>query len=153
MYKKQIKVAKTSGSVINLNKKKIKTCDSAKNSGGSRNKNESAERMEDKGKYLNHFHPDVPEQVQEFIKRISSDSKPNEDKLENLKHTSLPIPYDNTNCIDDDLPRTSSVQVIVTTDFTPNCLSNTDYDRLKEVGDILWIFSTLIFLGYKIHRI
>ena len=145
MYKKQIIPAKTSGSVIK-HKKKTKTCNSAKSTGSSKHKNESAEltmRVEDKGKYLVnsdiHFHPDVPEQVQEFIKRISSDSKPNEKKIENTEQDRLPRACDDTDWSEDVsscLSRKSSVQVIVTTEFTPNCLTNSDYDKLKEVKEV-----------------
>ena len=142
MYKKQIKSAKTSGSVIKL-KKNSKTGTSGK-SCDSKHKNESAEqtrRMEDKGKYFVnskiHFHPDVPEQVQEFIKRISSDSKQNEKKMENSEPPRLPSHVDDVDLEDDpsSLSRKPSVQVIVTTEFTPNYLSNSDYDKLKEVRD------------------
>ena len=100
--------------------------------------------MEEKAKYFVnsniHFHPDVPEQVQEFIKRISSDSKQNEKKVENSVPARLPSSGEDFSSADDsDIPgslsRKPSVQVIVTTEFTPNYLSNADYDKLKEVED------------------
>ena len=84
MYKKQIKPSKTSGSVIKL-KKNTKNSNSAKSGesvGGIKQKNESAETSKDKEK-LSHFHKDVPEHVQEFIKRISSvEPQPGENKMD-----------------------------------------------------------------------
>ena len=133
MYKKQIKPTKTSGSVIKL-KKNPKNSNSAKcaESVGIKQKNESTEASKDNEK-LSHFHKDVPEHVQEFIKRISSvEAPPGENQMENSVSPSLPTPWEATEDISCGLSGKSSVQVIVTTEFSPNCLTNSDYDKLKE---------------------
>lgn len=140
MYKKQIKPSKTSGSVIKL-KKNTKNSNSAKSGesvGGIKQKNESAETSKDKEK-LSHFHKDVPEHVQEFIKRISSvepqpEPEPGKYKMDKSVPPSPPTPWETTDDISCgfSLSRKSSVQVIVTTEFSPNYLSNSDYDKLKE---------------------
>ena len=130
MYKKQIIPAKTSGSVIKL-KNYSKNSSSGKN-GDSKHKNESAEiskRVEESEK-LSHFHRDVPEQVQEFIKRISLHSEPTENKME---RNVLSAPCESHDDICSGLVWSQSgVEVIVTTEFSPNNLSNSDYDKLKE---------------------
>ena len=133
MYKKQIKPTKTSGSVIKL-KKKTKDSNSAKSveSVGIKQKNESAETSRDNEK-LSHFHKDVPEHVQEFIKRISSvEAQPDGNKMEKSVSPSLPTPWEATDDISCGLSGKSSVQVIVTAEFSPNYLTNSDYDKLKE---------------------
>ena len=133
MYKKQIKPTKTSGSVIKL-KKKTKDSNSAKSveSVGIKQKNESAETSKDNEK-LSHFHKDVPEHVQEFIKRISSvEARPDGNKMENSVSPSLPTPWEATDDISCGLSGKSSVQVIVTAEFSPSYLTNSDYDKLKE---------------------
>ena len=135
MYKKQIKPTKTSGSVIKL-KKNTKKTNSAKSveSVGINQKNESAETSKDNEK-LSHFHRDVPEHVQEFIKRISSvEPPPGENKMEKSVSPSLPKPWEatGTDDISSGLSGKSTVQVIVTAEFSPNYLTNSDYDKLKE---------------------
>ena len=130
MYKKQIKPTKTSGSVIKL-KKNIKKPNSAKSaeSVGINQRNESAETSKDNEK-LSHFHKDVPEHVQEFIKRISSvEPQPDESKREKSVSPSQPTPWKAT---EDISCGESTVQVIVTTEYSPNYLTNSDYDKLKE---------------------
>ena len=111
---------------------------------------EKSEKVLEKTKVSNnhvnskiHFHQDVPEEVQAFIKRISSEpadinksphSDPNlldvKDKRQS-RRVSLPCTEDEEDLVD--LSRKSSIPVIVTADYSPNNLTNKDYDQLKQV--------------------
>ena len=153
MYRRQSRLESTS-SVIN-NIKKFKKVSSGAGKIGQKPKSsalktnagikkEKEKKSCDKAQTNKiHFHEDVPEEVQNFIKRISC-QEPREhqdqDSDSNLlniqderlsRRMSLPISEP-----DDDIypgSRKSSIPVIVTSDYAPNNLSNNDYDRLKQV--------------------
>ena len=111
------------------------------------NKSETKDRrkrlQESNGYTVNakiHLTEDVPEEVQQFIKSISSDPKPDEEKnlsdmklLGAKKRNTVKLPQNCSPPNSGQSSRRASVQVIVTTDFEPNKLSNVDYDRLKKV--------------------
>ena len=88
-----------------------------------------------------HFHQDVPEEVQNFIKRISSEPPTNplpqpdpnlldikDDRLS--RRMSLPVSGSDEELYP--VSRKASIPVIVTADYAPNNLSNNDYDKLKS---------------------
>ena len=92
-----------------------------------------------------HLNSDVPEEVQQFIKSISkatrtkseSSSDPkflgvNKTKVKRLPNLKSGETVQSS--------RKANVQVIITTDYEPNNLSNVDYDRLKQVRPMLLIF-------------
>ena len=150
MYKKQVNRVVRPTSVILGFKKTAgaspKTIVKSKKS----TTNEKSEKVVDKAKVSNnhvnskiHFHQDVPEEVQAFIKRISSEpadinkkphSDPNlldvKDKRQS-RRVSLPCTEDEEDLVE--LSRKSSIPVIVTADYSPNNLTNKDYDKLKQV--------------------
>ena len=150
MYKKQVNRVVRPTSVIVGFKKTAgagpKTIVKSKKS----TTNEKSEKVVDKAKVSNnhvnskiHFHQDVPEEVQAFIKRISSEpadinkkphSDPNlldvKDKRQS-RRVSLPCTEDEEDLVE--LSRKSSIPVIVTADYSPNNLTNNDYDKLKQV--------------------
>ena len=89
-----------------------------------------------------HLNNDVPDNVKDFIRSISKDcssvksntatdskllkvTKPNQKKLSQFKQSPQDLVKPS---------RKASVQVIITTDFAPDNLSNVDYDRLKKVS-------------------
>ena len=157
MYKKQVnRVVRPASVIVGFKKaggtgpksvaksKKIATNEKSKN---------VAEKTRVSSNHVNskiHFHQDVPEEVQAFIKRISSEpddinkshkSDPNlldvKDKRQS-RRVSLPCTESEEDLVD--LSRKSSIPVIVTADYAPNNLSNKDYDKLKQVrvGPVYW---------------
>lgn len=147
MYKKQVnKVVRPASVIVGFKKTAGVGPDSI-----SKNRKLPNEKPEkDKKKVLNsrvnskiHFHQDVPEEVQAFIKRISSEpddinkslkSDPNlldvKEKRQS-RRVSLPCTESEEDLMD--ISRKSSIPVIVTADYSPNNLSNKDYDKLKQV--------------------
>ena len=150
MYKKQVNKVVRPTSVIVGFKKTAGTGTKAVVKSKKLTTIEKSEKVVEKTKVSNnhvnskiHFHQDVPEEVQAFIKRISSEpadinksphSDPNlldvKDKRQS-RRVSLPCTEDEEDLVD--LSRKSSIPVIVTADYSPNNLTNKDYDKLKQV--------------------
>ena len=150
MYKKQVNKVVRPTSVIVGFKKTAGTGAKAVVKSKKFTTIEKSEKVVEKTKVSNnhvnskiHFHQDVPEEVQAFIKRISSEpadinksphSDPNlldvKDKRQS-RRVSLPCTEDEEDLVD--LSRKSSIPVIVTADYSPNNLTNKDYDKLKQV--------------------
>ena len=142
MYKKQVRNPKST-TVISSHKRKPKVSQNKKVLPNETKQSERHESMCPVNEKI-HFNNDVPEQVQDFIKKISTldceRSPPKSLVDENLlnvkdqrlsRRVSLP-------CSDSDdellsISRKPSVHVIVTADYSPNNLSNNDYDKLKQV--------------------
>ena len=85
-----------------------------------------------------HLNSDVPEEVQQFIKSISKEPKTKSESLSELnllgvKKTKVKRLPNSKSGETVQSSRRASVQVIITTDYEPNNLSNVDYDRLKQV--------------------
>ena len=173
MYRRQTRLESTS-SVIN-NIKKFKKVSSGAGKIGQKPKSsalktnagikkEKEKKSCDKAQTNKiHFHEDVPEEVQNFIKRIScqeprehqdQDCDPNLLNIQDerlSRRMSLPISEP-----DDDIypgSRKSSIPVIVTSDYAPNNLSNNDYDRLKQVKSKNYFTSKkfLLLKGHPLH--
>lgn len=142
MYKKQVnRVVRPASVIVGFKKKPIsagpKSVAKSKKATTSEKSDNVVQSSKSKvsSNHVNskiHFHQDVPEEVQAFIKRISSEpddinksqkSDPNLLDVKDKRHSrrvSLP-------CTE------SSIPVIVTADYAPNNLSNKDYDKLKQV--------------------
>jgi hypothetical protein len=95
-----------------------------------------------------HLNNDVPEEVQQFIKSISKEPKTKSESSSELNFLGLRktkvkrLP--NSKSVETvQSNRRASVQVIITTDYEPNNLSNVDYDRLKQVRQT--IFKNFVF--------
>ena len=92
-----------------------------------------------------HLNSEVPEEVQQFIKSISKEPKAKSEssselnllKVKKTKVKRLPNSKSGDNVL---FSRRASVQVIITTDYEPNNLSNVDYDRLKQVRQTKFSF-------------
>ena len=80
-----------------------------------------------------HLHQDVPEEVQQFIKKISVEPRPAAVpdllRVQTRKARKLP-----ENKLSAEEINSAEVTVIVTSEWEPNTLTNADYDRLKQVG-------------------
>ena len=103
-----------------------------------------------------HLNSDVPEEVQQFIKSISKEPKTNSENLSELnllgvkkrKVKRLPNSKSGETV---QSSRRASVQVIITTDYEPNNLSNVDYDRLKQVRQTT--FSFISFFVFQLENL
>ena len=80
-----------------------------------------------------HLHQDVPEEVQQFIKKISVEPRPAAVpdllRVQTRKARKLP-----ENKLSAEEINSAEVTVIVTSEWEPNTLTNNDYDRLKQVS-------------------
>ena len=151
MYKKQVnRVVRPASVIVGFKKKPIsagpKSVAKSKKTTTSEKSENVAEKSKVSSNHVNskiHFHQDVPEEVQAFIKRISSEpddinksqkSDPNLLDVKDKRHSrrvSLPCTESEEDLVD--ISRKSSIPVIVTADYAPNNLSNRDYDKLKQV--------------------
>ena len=147
MFKKQIKNPKSTSVISVTSKKKPKGSQTKKVLSKETNQIKTHERMCPVNEKI-HFNNDVPGEVQDFIKKIStleSDSLPSGDKSVNLlevkdqrlsRRVSLPCSDSEDELVS--VSRKPSIHVIVTADYSPNNLSNNDYDKLKQVAKF-WI--------------
>jgi hypothetical protein len=92
-----------------------------------------------------HLNSNVPEEVQQFIKSISKEPKTKSGISSELNLLGVRKPkvkgLPNSKSGDKSkFSRRASVQVIITTDYEPNNLSNVDYDRLKQVRETIFSF-------------
>ena len=91
-----------------------------------------------------HLNSEVPEEVQQFIKSISKEPKTKSESTSELnllqvKKTKVKRLPNSKSGDKVQSSRRASVQVIITTDYEPNNLSNVDYDRLKQVRQMILI--------------
>ena len=88
-----------------------------------------------------HLNSDVPENVQDFIRSISRTGLTDEKETSSKKMIEEKKRKGRRPCRRDSIPkeveneRKSSVEVIITSEYEPDKLSNREYDRLKKVKD------------------
>ena len=104
-----------------------------------------------------HLNSEVPEEVQQFIKRISKEPKTKSENTSELnllqvKKTKVKRLPNSKSGDRVQSSRRPSVKVIITTDYEPNNLSNVDYDRLKQVRQTIFTFN-FTFLFFSSIRI
>ena len=86
-----------------------------------------------------HLNSDVPENVQDFIRSISRTGLTDEKETSSKKMLEETKRKGRRPCRRDSIPkeveneRKSSVEVIITSEYEPDKLSNREYDRLKKV--------------------
>ena len=142
MFKKQIKNPKSTSVISVTSKRKPKGSQTKKVLSKETKTIKTHERMCPVNEKI-HFNNDVPGEVQDFIKKIStleSDSPHSGDQNVNLlevkdqrlsRRVSLPCSDSEDELVS--VSRKPSIHVIVTADYSPNNLSNNDYDKLKQV--------------------
>ena len=108
---------------------------------------DGSEEEEKEEKYLVnpnlHLNSDVPETVQDFIRSISrsgltDEKEPSSKKMLEEKKKKGRRPCSRRDSIPKEvaIERKSSVEVIITSEYEPDKLSNREYDRLKKVQDL-----------------
>ena len=146
MFKKQIKNPKSTSVISVTSKKKPKGSQTKKVLSKETKQIKTHERMCPVNEKI-HFNNDVPGEVQDFIKKIStleSDSSPSRDQSDDQNVNLLEVKDQRLSrrvslpCSDSEdelvsVSRKPSIHVIVTADYSPNNLSNNDYDKLKQV--------------------
>ena len=148
MYKKQANKVVRPTSVISGFKRAAGLRTAIKNKkviSNGKSENIDVEKYIDSNKHVNgkiHFNPDVPEEVQAFIRRISSEpSDIHKDQrgdpnlldvtdMRKSRRVSLPCIESEEDITDGSMK--SSVSVIVTADYSPSNLTNSDYDKLRK---------------------
>ena len=86
-----------------------------------------------------HLNSDVPETVQDFIRSISRSGLTEEKETSSKKMLEEKKKKGRRPCRRDSIPkeveieRKPSVEVIITSEYEPEKLSNREYDRLKKV--------------------
>ena len=89
-----------------------------------------------------HLNSDVPENVQDFIRSISRAGLTDEKETSSKKMLEEKKKKGRRPCRRDSIPkeveieRKPSVEVIITSEYEPDKLSNREYDRLKKVEDL-----------------
>ena len=152
MFKKQIKNPKSTSVISVTSKKKPKGSQTKKVLSKETKQIKTHERMCPVNEKI-HFNDDVPGEVQDFIKKISTlepeisplRDQPEDQNLLEVKdqrlsrRVSLPCSDSEDELVS--VSRKPSIHVIVTADYSPNNLSNNDYDKLKQVNSRIWDFS------------
>ena len=109
-----------------------------------------------------HLNSDVPENVQDFIRSISRTEVTDAKETSSTKMPEEGKKKGRRPCRRDSIPkevemeRKASVEVIITSEYEPDKLSNREYDRLKKVKRVkskLIYMSTPIFSGHKVYRV
>ena len=109
-----------------------------------------------------HLNSDVPENVQDFIRSISRTEVTGAKETSSTKMPEEGKKKGRRPCRRDSIPkeveieRKASVEVIITSEYEPDKLSNREYDRLMKVKRIkskLIYMSTPIFSGHKVYRV
>ena len=92
-----------------------------------------------------HLNSDVPETVQDFIRSISRTGLTDEKETSSKKMLEEKKKKGRRPCRRDSIPkeveieRKPSVEVIITSEYEPEKLSNREYDRLKKVQELKFI--------------
>ena len=107
-----------------------------------------------------HLNSDVPESVQDFIRSISRTGLTDQNETSSKKMLEEKKKKGRRPCSRRDsipkevaIERKSSVEVIITSEYEPDKLSNREYDRLKKVQDHEFIQQCVhtFFSGHKVH--